>query len=32
MKRFNRIEWMLIAIIILNIISITEKLISHFWG
>ena len=32
MKKLNRIEWLLVAIIVLNVIGITIKLVQCFGG
>lgn len=32
MKKLNRIEWLLVAIIVLNVIGITIKLVQYFGG
>ena len=32
MKKFNRLEWMLLILILLNLIGIAEKLIQAFGG
>nr|DAH35712.1 MAG TPA: hypothetical protein [Caudoviricetes sp.]DAV29926.1 MAG TPA: hypothetical protein [Caudoviricetes sp.] len=32
MKKLNRTEWLLVAIIVLNVIGITIKLVQYFGG
>ena len=32
MKMLNRTEWLLVAIIVLNVIGITIKLVQYFGG